>query len=46
MPYLEKKDLGPTQEEIAIAKGPFGFKVVMIVLGVVGVARFARWLFG
>lgn len=45
MAYRDKIDLGPSQEEIAIAKGPFGLKVVMIVLGIVGVARFAQWLF-
>ena len=44
MPYREKHDLGPSQKEIAVAKGSFGLAVILIVLTLVGAATFAQWL--
>ena len=45
MSYRDRKDIGPTLEEIAVAKGPFGLVVIVIVLAIVGVASLAQWLF-
>ena len=46
MSYRDKKDIGPSTEEIALAKGPFGLVVILIVLATVGLASLAQWLFG
>jgi hypothetical protein len=43
MAYRDKKDIGPSREEIALAKGPFGLAVILIVLGVVAIAALAQW---
>jgi len=45
MSYRDKKDLGPSQGEIAAAKGPSGLAVILIVLAIVGAATLAAWIF-
>lgn len=45
MSYRDKKDIGPSQEEIAFATEPFGLVVILIVVAVVGAASLAQWLF-
>ena len=44
MSYRDKKDIGPTQEEIASAKGPFGLIVITLVAVVTAIAIAAQWL--
>ena len=45
MPYRDKKNFGPSQGEIATAKGPFGLVVILIVLAIVVAAKLAALIF-
>jgi hypothetical protein len=44
MSYRDKKDIGPSTEEIASANGPFGIIVVLLIVIVIAIASLAQWL--
>jgi hypothetical protein len=46
MSYRDKKDIGPSQYELAAAKGPFGLTVIAIVIAFLGVVLVVQWLLG
>ena len=45
MSYRDRKDIGPSQAEIAAAKGPFGLIVIALLLIVIAIALLVQWLF-
>lgn len=44
MSYRDKKDVGLSDEDLAIANDPFPFRVALIALGVLAAARLVWWL--
>jgi hypothetical protein len=44
MSYRDEPDIGPSEEELIAAKGPFGFAVIAIVIAFFGCVGAVVWL--
>jgi hypothetical protein len=46
MSYRDRKDPGPSQDELIAAKGPFGLAVIAIAIIFLGLVLAVQWLLG